>query len=57
MTIFKNKMIRSTFTCAFLKIIFLDESDGMGFEDDANDSDYEAPDEKYCICKQPYGKR
>lgn len=35
----------------------LDESDGLGFEDDENDSDYEAPDEKYCICKQPYGKR
>lgn len=56
MTIFKNKMILLLHV-PFLKIIFLDESDGMGFEDDANDSDYEAPDEKYCICKQPYGKR
>ncbi|KAK3088115.1 hypothetical protein FSP39_014910 [Pinctada imbricata] len=26
-------------------------------DEDEDDSDYEAPDEKYCICQQPYGKR
>jgi hypothetical protein len=40
-----------------LVYLFVDESDELVFEDDENDSDYEAPDQKYCICKQPYGKR
>lgn len=32
-------------------VYLLDESDGLGFEDDENDFDYEVFDEKYCICK------
>ncbi|XP_060080403.1 uncharacterized protein LOC132559794 [Ylistrum balloti] len=29
----------------------------LSYEDDENDSDYEPPDQLYCICNQPHGNR
>ncbi|XP_069105723.1 death-inducer obliterator 1-like [Argopecten irradians] len=33
------------------------EDDNLSYEDDENDSDYEPPDQLYCICNQPHGNR
>ncbi|XP_033727840.1 uncharacterized protein LOC117317151 isoform X2 [Pecten maximus] len=33
-----------------------DDAD-LSYEDDQNDSDYEPPDQLYCICNQPHGNR
>ncbi|OWF35955.1 PHD finger protein 3-like [Mizuhopecten yessoensis] len=34
-----------------------EDNNDLSYEDDENDSDYEPPDQLYCICNQPHGNR